>query len=179
MRIRPLFSLVRWGLALAFVGSLLAVAYAVHEIMRERRGSESGEAGVQEKKLAGNVVKLGAELAESFGLKEEAARETQWQPQLPVYGRIVPNPRASAEIRAPFAGTLQAAADTPWSVLGSRVQAGDVLGWLDIRVGPQELLDLEIKLRVARAKLRGAEEVFKIQQERLQRFQTLEGPGAV
>jgi hypothetical protein len=180
MRIRLLIPLLRWTVAVAFVGGLLALAYAFHGIMRDRRGQEAGGANAQESKLTGsNVVKLGAELAESYGLKEEAAQEVEWHPRIPAYGRVVPNPRTIAEVRAPFAGTLRAAPNSAWPVLGGRVEACDVLGWLDIRVGPQERLDLEIKLREARAKLHGAEEVFKIQQERLQRFQTLEGPGAV
>jgi RND family efflux transporter MFP subunit len=180
MRIRPLLSLLSWVVALTLVGGLLALAYAFHGIMRDRRGLEAGGENAQESKHAGNnVVKLGAELAESHGLREEAAQDVEWHQRIPAYGRVVPNPRALAEVRAPFAGTLRAAPSRAWPALGSRLEAGDVLGWLDIRVGPQERLDLEIKLREARVKFQGAEEVFKIQQERVQRFQTLEAPGAV
>jgi hypothetical protein len=180
MNYRLLPSFVGWGLAVVLLGGLLGVAYVLHGITRDRRGFETDGESAQESRRGGNnVVKLGVELAESHGLKEEAAREVEWQERVAAYGRVVPNPRTIAEIRAPFAGTLRAASRSSWPALGSRVAAGDVLGWLDIRVGPQERLDLEIKLREARAKLQGAEEVFRIQQERLQRFQSLEGPGAV
>src|SRR5262249_24343165 len=158
---------------------VVALVYALHGIVQDRRGTEAAGAGAQESKLAANnVIKLGAELAESLGLKTEAAKEGEWQQQVPVYGRVVFNPRAVAEVGTPFAGTLRAASHSSWPTLGSRVEAGDVLGWLDIRVGPQERLDLEMKLTEAQAKLRGAEEVFKIQQERVTRFQSLEVPGA-
>jgi hypothetical protein len=178
MRVRLLYSLLGWVIAVAFVGGLLALAYVFHG--RYRSGPEAGGENAQEAKRAVNgVVKLGAELAESLGLKEDVAQEVEWQQRIPAYGRVVPNPRAIAEIRAPFAGTLRSAPGRDWPALGSRLQAGNVLGWLDIRVGPQERLDLEIKLREARVKLQGAEEVFKIQQERVQRFQTLETPGVV
>jgi multidrug efflux pump subunit AcrA (membrane-fusion protein) len=212
---RLLFSLLRCVVALAVAGGLLVLAFTFHGILSDRRGAETTRELAQESRVAANgLVKLGAELAESLGLHEETARVTEWRPRVVVYGRVVPNPRAIVEVRAPFAGTLRAAPvpesdrvsaggmlsrpepigenhadraakawhpphETYWPALGSRVEAGDVLAWLDIRVGPQERLDLEIKLREARAKLQGAEEVFKVQQERLRRFQTLEGPGAV
>jgi hypothetical protein len=179
MRLGPLFSLLRWVVAAILVGGLLALAYAFHGILRDRRGPEIGNNAQESKVAANNVVKLGTELAESYGLKEEAAQGVDWHPRVTAYGRVVPNPRTIAEVRAPFAGTLRAAPNSQWPALGSRVEAGDVLGWLDIRVGPQERLDLEIKLREARVKQQGAEEVFKIQQERLQRIQPLEGPGGI
>src|SRR5207253_79927 len=118
----------------------------------------------------GNVVKLGAELAESLGLKDDRARATTWHETVPVYGRVVPNPRVTTEVRAAFAGTLRAAAESDWPAPAERVRAGQVLGWLDIRVGPQERLDLHAKLSEARLKQLGAEEVLKIQQERVERL---------
>jgi RND family efflux transporter MFP subunit len=180
MRFRLLFSVIRWAVALTFLGGVIALVYALHGIMHDRRGAEVAEESVQESKPgANNVIKLGAELAESHGLKEEAARELEWHERVPAYGRVVSNPRAVAEVRAPFPGTLRVAAHGSWPSLGSQVEAGQVLGWLDIRIGPQERLDLEMKLREARARFRGAEEVFNIQHERVTRFQSLEGPGAV
>jgi RND family efflux transporter MFP subunit len=180
MRFRLLFSLFRWTVAVAFLGGAVVLGFALHGIMHDRRGPHAAEESAQESKLAGNnVVKLGAELAESHGLREEAAKEVDWHERVLAYGRVVTNPRAVAEVRAPFAGTLRGAPHSNWPALGSRVEAGQVLGWLDIRVGPQERLDLEMKLREAGAKLQGAEDVFKIQQERVTRFQSLEGPGAI
>lgn len=175
-----LSSVLKWVLALAVLGGLLAAGYLVHGLMRDRRGLDAGGDSALEKKRADNsVVKLGAELAESHGIKDEAAQAVDWQPRVLVYGRVVPNPKATAEIRAPFAGMLRAGSGGAWPALGARVEAGDVLGWLDIRVGPQERLDLVSKLTEARAKLQGAEEVLRIRQERVQRFQVVAGPGAV
>ncbi|HLJ95636.1 MAG TPA: hypothetical protein VKU02_20840 [Gemmataceae bacterium] len=178
-RSRLLAWFIRWTVVLALLSGLLALLYALQGSLSERSGPDVGAAAQDERRAANNIVKLGTELAESFGLKEAAAQSVEWQPRVVAYGRVVPNPRAMAEVRAPFAGTLRAAANSPWPALGGHVEAGDTLGWLDIRVGPQERLDLEIKLREARAKQQGAEEVFKIQQERLQRIQSLESPGAI
>jgi hypothetical protein len=180
LKLRLLSSLLKWLFAVAVLGGLLGLGYLVHGVMRDRRGLEAGGDGAVEGKRAGNnVVKLGAELAESHGIKDEAALAVDWQRRVLAYGRVVPNPKATAEIRTPFAGMLRAASGSTWPALGARVEAGDVLGWLDIRVGPQERLDLVSKLTEARAKLQGAEEVLRIRQERVERFQVGAGPGAV
>jgi hypothetical protein len=179
MRLGLLSWLIRWLVVVALLGGLLGLAYAFRGILGDRQAPEVSTNPQEAKLAANNVVKLGKELAESYGLKEEAAREVKWHPHVSVYGRVVPNPRATSEVRTSFAGTLRSAPNRPWPVLGSRVEAGDVLGWLDIRVGPQERLDLEIKLREAQLRQQGAEEVFKIQQERLQRIQSSEASGAV
>src|SRR5262249_35684910 len=81
----------------------------------------------------------------------------------------VSNPLATVELRAAFAGTLHwAKSDGP--VLGHKVEAGKVLGWVDIRVGPQERLDLLNKRNEAETKLEGAKRARKIQQDRVDRF---------
>jgi multidrug efflux pump subunit AcrA (membrane-fusion protein) len=51
------------------------------------------------------------------------------------------------------------------------VKEGQVLGYLDVRVGPQERLDLVTKLNEARAKQRGAEEHLTLAQEKVERFE--------
>jgi hypothetical protein len=160
---------IKWSVALAVVAGLVAVAYVV----REQRSPEgAGGDTATPRRVQNNVVKLGARLAESYGLKDEPAQAAKWQPRLTVYGRVVPNPRATVEIRAPFAGTLQTTTGREWPALGNSVKAGQPLGRLDIRVGPQERLDLGIKLNEARITERGAEEVFAIRQERLSRLQS-------
>src|SRR5207245_6628754 len=68
--------LLSWTVAVALVGGLLALAYTGHGLMRDRRRPEAGGENAQESKRAGNgVIKLGAELAESLGLREEAAQK--------------------------------------------------------------------------------------------------------
>src|SRR5207253_8810984 len=75
MRSGLVASLIRWTVAVALLSGLLALAYAFRGILGERRGPE---AAVQESRLAGNnVVKLGKELAESYGLKEDAAQAVE------------------------------------------------------------------------------------------------------
>jgi cobalt-zinc-cadmium efflux system membrane fusion protein len=148
------------------VAGAVALAYVVHVLMQHEEADE----GVPNR-AANGVVKLGAELAESHGIKDEPAETWSWQPRVAVYGRVVPNPQAAAEVRSPFAGTLRADPDTPWPTPGRPVKAGQVLGRVDVRIGVTERLDLEAKLGEARLKQQGADEVVKVLKERVDRLQ--------
>ena len=102
MRLRVLLSLLKWPLALFLLGGLLAATYLVHEVIKSKQATEADVDKVDvPKRAANNVVKLGAELAESHGIKDHAAVAIAWCPQVPVYGRVVPNPQATAELRSP------------------------------------------------------------------------------
>jgi len=110
----------------------------------------------------GSVTRLGIATPRSARARRTAVRcSCAWQQRTPVYGRVVPNPLATAELRSAFAGTLRAAPDSAWPAPGRRVRAGQVLGWVDLRIGPQERLDLQVKLREATARLLGAEKVIE------------------
>jgi hypothetical protein len=168
MRLRPVLTVLKWPLGLAALGGLLAGVYLVHEASLARRAAEADEP--PPKRAAAGVIKLGAEFAASHGLADEPARATQWARRVPAYGRVVPNPRAASEVRSAFPGTLRAAPDRPWPGLGTRVQAGELVGRVDVRVGPTERLDLLTKLNEAKARQKGAEELVRIQQDRLNRL---------
>jgi biotin carboxyl carrier protein len=163
-----------WIITLAVLAGLLAGAYLLQDMVR-RRQAESAAEPEAPRRAANAVVKLGAKLAESFGIKDEPALDITWTKRVPAYGRVVPNPRATAELRAAFAGTLRAGSDGATLTLGSWIKAGETLGWLDVRVGPQERLDLLTRLNEARFKQQGAEELVRLQQARVDRYQ---GAGA-
>jgi hypothetical protein len=169
MRVRPVLSVLAWPLVLIALAGFWALAYQIHNHIRHQRTAEAGDSAPP-KRAANAIIKLGAALAESHGLTDEAARAVQWTKRVAAYGRVVPNPRGLSEVRVAFAGTLRSTSDTPWPLLGARVKAGQVLGWLDIRVGPQERLDLLTRLNEARFKERGSEELVRLQQERVDRF---------
>ena len=84
-----------------------------------------------------------------------------------MYGRVVPNPRVTTEVRTPFAGTLRTAPSSAWPSPGRWVRAGQILGRVEVRAGPEVRLDLQNKLADARIKQRGAEEEIKIHQDRV------------
>jgi biotin carboxyl carrier protein len=180
MKLRSLGSLVKWTAALLVLGALLAAAQLVHEAVKGERAAEAGRDAVElPKRTVNSVIKLGAELAESHGIQEKPAVGISWYPGLVTYGRVVPNPQATTEIRSPFAGTLRPDPDVPWVVPGRWVRAGQVLGYVDIRIGPQDRLDLVAKLADARVQERGAQEILKVQEERVNRLKQSSGTAAV
>jgi biotin carboxyl carrier protein len=162
--LRPL----KWVVSLGLLGGLLYGLFLVHEKMQadraRERGEEKSDAPARSKS---SFVHLEEDEAERYGLETERARAVQWSEHIVVEGRVVPNPRATAEVRSPFAGTLRAASGTPWPALGQSVRKGQTLGWIDVRVGPEVRLDLQNKLTEARIRQRGAEEEVKLQQSRV------------
>jgi len=127
----------------------------------------------------GNVVKfkLGAELAESYGIEAETAKSAVWQPRILVDGRVIANPHATLEVRAPFAGFLQP--ETAIFRIGTHVEARQSFGMFEARVSPLEKLDLRAKSVESEARCKGAEEVLRIRQDRSDRLQTLIASGSV
>jgi biotin carboxyl carrier protein len=166
---RSWFFWLKWPAFLLVLGGLLAAAYTINSWTARERAE--GEAKTDQPTRAANgVIKLGKELAESHGIEAEPARAVVWNPRVTVYGRVVPNPQATVEVRSPFAGTVRADTENAWPSPGRWIRAGQMLGRVLVRAGPQERLDIQAKLTEARAKQDGAEEVLKIQQERLDRL---------
>jgi hypothetical protein len=169
---RLLWTLVKCLLAVVVVGNLGVLAYWINqERTRQRQQDATGDKVQTPSFLENNFVKLNAKLAESYGLETEPALAYRFQERIEVLGRVVPNPRATFEVRSPFPGTLQLGAD-PWPAPGQCVRAGQVLGRIVIRVGPQERIDFLSKLTEARLKQKGAEEVCKLRQSVVDRLAT-------
>jgi hypothetical protein len=156
----------KWPIALSSLAIFFGLAFLVNYLVSQERKEESDKV----KPL--NYEKLGVETAKAWGVQDEPAKATSWTPKTVVYGRVVPNPRATFEVRAPFAGMLRELPGNPWPHLGKSIQAKQVLGVSDIRLGPQERLELALKLKDAQAKEKGAEDVFHVQQERLKRLES-------
>jgi hypothetical protein len=176
MAVRAGFVALKWIIAAVLMTGLLAGAYRINDWVQGNRALEAADDKVDSASRAKNrIVKLGQELAESHGLKDEPATAVAWYPRVTAYGRVVPNPQATAEVRSPFAGTLRSTPDQPWPTLGGWLRSGQVLGRIDIRAGPTERLDIQAKLAEAEAKLAAAEKVLRIEEERLQRFGKISG----
>ncbi len=162
---------LKWLAAIALVGGLFAAAYFVNAEMQAELAREAAGDKVQSPRRAkGDTVSLDAEIAERYGLKEEPAASVQWSERVPAYGLVVPNPRATSEVRAPFAGTLRADAKVSWPVPGQSVRAGQSLAWVDLRLPPQERLTIQDNLNSARLKKEGDQRVVRLQQERVDRL---------
>lgn len=164
-----LFRLLLWSVALLGVGGLLTGAYFVHHEMSAERALESaGDRVPTPRRVENRIIKLG-DLARSLGIEVEPAQGATWYETATVCGRVVPNPRATFEVRSPFPGTLRAG-DTDWPAPGQFVKAGQVVGRVDVRVGPQDRLDLLSKLNAAQQKVEGAKEAVKTHKARVERL---------
>lgn len=171
---RRVLVLFKWLIALGLVGGLLFAAYLVNGLMRAERAAEGEEERIEAPpRVADGVVKLGTELAESSGLAEAPARVAEWTERVPVYGQVVDNPGAATDLRSPFGGTLREAPDSPWPAPGRWIRAGQTLGWIDVRVNPQERLTLRDNLTTALLKKQGAEKVVALQRERVKRVESV------
>jgi hypothetical protein len=120
------------------------------------------------------AIKIAPKLAALYGIKSEAAVGRTWQPRMAVFGRVIPNPFATAELRAPFAGTVHATAKG-WPEIGGRIAVGQDLAIVQARFSPQERLDVLSKAAEAQEKLKGAEEVVRVQHDRVQRLSSVVG----
>ena len=163
---------ISWGVGLVLLlGGMVALALRIeHDEEAEER---EREAVSSPRHVKSGKVELGEALAKNAGIETVPARSATWVERVAVYGRVVPNPKSMVDVRAPFAGTVQSGEDTGWPQLGQLTRAGESLGILDIRVGPQERLDLEAKLKEARLRNQGAVEVEKVQRDRADRLRSL------
>src|SRR4051794_12212972 len=120
--------LLLWPFVLGTLGALLAGAYVVRRRAAEERGRE-GDAVQRDRPPRNGIVKLNPKVAEAMGLAVGPAAAVSWRETRTVYGRVVPNPDATAEVRAPSAGTLRVGSGQSWPAPGERVREKQPLGW--------------------------------------------------
>jgi hypothetical protein len=174
MMFRRILVLFKWVIVLGSIGGLLCLAYWVNGEMRSERAREGEEDKVQSpRRTKDGIVELGTEEVRRYGLEEAPARAVSWTERVAVYGQVVANPRAAVEVRSPFSGALRAAPENPWPAPGRWVRSGQTLGWIDIRIGAQERLNLQDNLNNARLKKQGAEKVVALQSERVKRIESV------
>jgi hypothetical protein len=169
--IRPMVVALKWLATLGAVAAVLVAAWYVNRDARGQRAEETAPTPPPFKFIQG-VLKLNAQSVETFGIKDETAKDIDWVPKVAIYGRVVPNPRATTEARAAFAGKLRAPAGGKWPNLAAHVKAGEVLAYLEVRLGPQDRLDLQAKLGEAKIRQDGAAKVVQIHKERVKRLET-------
>src|SRR5437867_2954656 len=72
------------------------------------------------------------------GIEAQGVTAAQWRPKLHIDGRVVPNPHATLEIRAPFAGIIRVEAAESKLRLGASVDPLETLAMFDARFTPAE-----------------------------------------
>lgn len=129
---------------------------------------------------SGKIVAFkSADEAASYGIASEPVKLAQWHPRLCVDGRVLPNPNATLEVRAPFGGVIQATSDMPSFRLGAQVTAQQSLAMFEARFSPLEKLDFKAKSDAEEVRYRAAEQNMKLKEARMKRLQEINASGAV
>jgi biotin carboxyl carrier protein len=163
--------LLKWPITLAVLTGLLFLAYFVHAQIRKEREEEQASDKVQKPERLDKPGEVTLKAASARNYEVAPARPLpSWSEPLTVYGRVVPNPKATYEVRSAFPGTVVKGRNG-WLALGHQVKAGATLGWVKVRIDPQVRLDLQSKLQEAEKQLAGATEARKILDARVKRFQ--------
>jgi hypothetical protein len=157
---------------LALIGNLCFLTYRFLETKPTSQPPEPPRPDAERRNL---IVLKNDEQVQALGLETEEARAGSWRERTPVYGRVVANPRAVYEVRAPFAGTLRTIEGAAWPAPGEAVQRGQALGQLLVRVSPLEKLDLESKLSEALNAQQGAKEIIRVRSAVLERLTKTNG----
>ncbi len=108
--------------------------------------------------------------AKAYGIESGPIQRVSWHPKIFVDGRVLVNPHATLEVRAPFAGVLSAG---ELFRIGAPVKAHDELALFEARFSPLEKLDLKAKSVEADERFKGAEKVLKIREARVHRLDLL------
>jgi hypothetical protein len=168
--VKPMALALKWILALAVVGAFAAGYFIIEREREKQRKQEATEGPADLPKIKEGLIKISKQQTEGF--RVQAAKDIEWVPKVAVYGRVVANPRATTEVRAAFAGKLRSGKDAKWPVLADTVAAGATLGYLEVRIGPQDRLDFQAKLGEAKLKQEGASKALDLYEKRVQRFKS-------
>jgi biotin carboxyl carrier protein len=172
MTATPLRTLGLMLLALFGVAGMASLAY---QAIKPTKDKEAVKDEPLMKKRAPNQLKMNKVTADALGIEVAPAPLVSWRPKLSVDGRVVVNPDATLEIRAPFAGTLST---TPEFRIGKTVEATQTLAKFEARFSPLEKVDLKSKTVEAEARHKGAEDILKIREDRMKRLEAISG-GAI
>jgi len=108
--------------------------------------------------------------AKAYGIESGPIQRVSWHPKVFVDGRVLVNPHATLEVRAPFAGILSAG---ELFHIAAPVKVHDELALFEARFSPLEKLDLKAKSVEADERFKGAEKVLKIREARVHRLDLL------
>lgn len=154
-------NVLKWVVPLCVLSGAAYGLKLFHDEANEANEDEAAHAQATSDTGAGNI-EVDEQQAERLGLEVVAAKGVDWIRRVTVYGRVVPNALATSEIRTACAGILRSSAEATWPVPGQHVASGQVIGAVDVRVGPELRLELQNKLSEARLRQRGEQEVVKV-----------------
>lgn len=97
------------------------------------------------------VLTVAAETQQRIQLTAQPAEAATFQSQATGYGRLEADPAESFTVRAPIMGVLHGPDEGPWPAIGDRAGPDTVVGYVQPRFTPSELLDLKAKWMDAQA----------------------------
>jgi RND family efflux transporter MFP subunit len=168
---------------LPMVGLLIAAAASVGWLVYVQVTTTKNPEAKKETRVtqrSGKIVAFkSADEAASYGITAEPVKLTQWHPRLCVDGRVLPNPNATLEVRAPFGGVIQTNNDTASFRLGAKVTSQQTLALFEARFSPLEKLDFKAKSDAEEVRYHTAEQNLKLKQARMKRLEEINAAGAV
>ena|SRR5437867_1816746 len=160
-------SIWRWSAALVIVAATVVLVLVVARSHGRAGGQPESTTTTEPAKdehtgVPGHVT-LKPEQVEHAGLKTQPVRTATLAPEKRLFGVIQEDPGASFVVRAPAAGTIEAARGKEWPVIGESIADGSILGSLRPRPMPSDQITLasqrvtlETQISAARAELRSA-----------------------
>lgn len=103
------------------------------------------------------VLTLNVETQERIAMKIAAVETKTMQPMVVAHGRIEQDPAGTFALRAPIAGVLRTASGRDWPGVGSALEAGTTLGYIEPRFTPLELADVQSRYMDALADVEEAQ----------------------
>lgn len=99
------------------------------------------------------ILTVGAETQSRIGLALQGVKALTLEPQVTAYGRLEQDPAQSFTLRAPIAGFLRASAEHVWPDLGAILDSAAIVGQIEPRLTPLELVDLRSRWMDAQAEV--------------------------
>lgn len=99
------------------------------------------------------ILTLASETQTRIGLAVQTVQPTTLQPEVAAYGRLEQDPGQVFTLRAPISGFLRDAAEHSWPGLGATLDSATLVGQVEPRVTPLELMDLRSRWMDAQAEV--------------------------
>lgn len=103
------------------------------------------------------VLTLSVETQERIAMKIAEVETKTLQPMVVAHGRIEQDPAGTFALRAPIAGVLRTASGRDWPGIGSALEPGTTLGYVEPRFTPLELADVQSRYMDALADVEEAQ----------------------
>ena len=161
---------------LAIAAALLLWSYSTHHA--ELTSEAESDAAIKNPAKVANeggdpTVTLDDDVQERMGVKAETVQPMTRRQQVVAYGALEEDSAGIFELRAPLAGTVQAALNTAWPTTGETIADTARLGQIEPRIAPADRVNLNDRLAAAQADAEASRASLAAAQSALTRTRTL------